>query len=161
MTSIAEEIQATKKELGGLDRNFRQKLAALHEEAQEKTLALVAEFQDRRVYLADRLAKLEGVKPLLVSPGGGRAPSTEPSPPAAETKAASAGDIILHLLSEATEPLHGSKLDDAVIKKGLTKAAAEKAKYNLKKKGLVASNKLHWSITDAGRAEIKGARGKG
>lgn len=161
MTSIAEEIQVTKKELQGLERDFRQKLAALHDETQTKTLDLVAAFQDRRVYLADRLARLEGVKPLLVPSGGGRALPTEPSPLTAETKAASARDIILHLLSEATEPLHGSRLDDAVVKAGLTKAAAEKAKYNLKKKGLVVASKLHWSITDAGRAEIKGARGKG
>jgi hypothetical protein len=160
MTSIAEEIQATKKELQGLDRDFRQKLAALHDETQTKTLDLVAAFQDRRVYLSDRLAKLEGVRPL-VTPAGGRVLSAETSSPAAKAKTKSAGDIILHLLSEATEPLHGSRLDDAVVKAGLTKAAAEKAKYNLKKKGLIAANKLHWSITEAGRAEIKGARGKG
>lgn len=64
--------------------------------------------------------------------------------------------VILDLLAAAEEPVPSSAIDSAVIEAGWSKAASNKAKDRMRVSGLIAVDKRHYTITEAGREKHAG-----
>lgn len=94
---------------------------------------------------------------LEVVPAPAVVPMSEtPSVTTNAAEPASAGDIILKLLAKADGNVSLGAIEKAVDDVGLSVHAARKARYLLKKKGHITANGRWFTITDAGRAKIRG-----
>ena len=164
MTDLASQIEEVRSEMG---RTTSQILSVIEkatrdvQRVSDRSLAIVREAviagAIREEKLHKRLAKLEVMAKL--QPDDEEAALTakpDPERPSSEQPKRSASEIILFKLASSRQPVPTGDLDEIVVEEGLTKSAAEKAKYHLKKDGFATASKRRWSITVAGRKKLNG-----
>ncbi|MGA0532701.1 hypothetical protein [Hansschlegelia sp. KR7-227] len=167
MTDLASQIEDVRSEMG---RTTSQILSVIEKATREvqrvsdRSLAIVREAviagAIREEKLHKKLAKLEVMAKLQPddeeAPRSAKADPEKPPLDQPNQPKRSASEIILFKLASSRQPVPTGDLDEIVIEEGLTKSAAEKAKYHLKKDGLATASKRRWSITDAGRKKLNG-----
>lgn len=141
--SLAEEVGATRREIDQISSGLDEAIRKIQAEAAQAVVDLVRGSSERRAALLVRLSFLEAA----ASAAGVSEPET------AKPKL-TAADAILTALADGK--LKANQVDQAVMAQGLSKASAEKAKWNCVKNGWVTHAKRVWTITPTGLRKIRG-----
>ncbi len=162
MNTVNEKLDEIDRQAKALDEELLRGLDLIHQKARTESHSLFMAVSAKKLALGLQSSKLNELASLLGGASIHDVPLSAsdtfvqvkgPSQPIRKT----AVEIILAALAAADRHSQTTgELTDIVMQSGLSKAAAEKAKYLLKSGGFVTVSKKIWSLTDAGLQKVSG-----